>query len=183
MIFEPTPIADAFVIKLDPRTDERGSFARSYCQREFTAQGIDFSVVQCNLAQTRERGSVRGLHYVELPAIEPKLVRCIAGEVLDVIIDMREDSPTRHRVFQIILNPVNRHSLFVPTGVAHGYQTQADETEFFYMAGEFYTPGLEKGVRFDDPALGIRWPIEPRNVADRDRRWPLIRSTSNGTNQ
>lgn len=176
MIFETTPIAGAFVVKLEPKTDERGSFARAFCLREFASAGIQFSIAQCNLAQTKFRGTVRGLHYIAPPASEPKLVRCTAGEVLDVIIDMRIDSPTRHRVFHLTLNPSNRYSLFIPTGVAHGYQTQVDNTDFLYMAGDFYVPGLEMGVRFDDPALGIRWPLEPCNITERDRQWPLINS-------
>ena len=174
MIFRPTPIAGAYVVELEPKADERGSFARSFCLREFIAAGIKFSVVQCNLAHSKHAGTVRGLHFVP-PAAEQKLVRCVSGGVFDVIIDVRPESPTLHRVFQVELNPINRLSLFVPGGVAHGYQTLADDTEFLYMKDEFYVSGMEKGVRYNDPALGVNWPLPPVGVAARDLDWPLIK--------
>lgn len=173
MIFRPTPISGAFVVELDPRMDDRGSFARAFCLREFQAAGIEFSVAQCNLAQTKHAGTVRGLHFVP-PNKEQKLVRCISGAVLDVIIDVRPGSPTLHRVFQVELNPQNRLALFVPGGVAHGYQALISQTEFLYMTDEFYVPGSERGVRYDDPALGIDWPLPPAHVAPRDKEWPLL---------
>ena len=174
MIFKSTPIAGAFVIELEPKEDDRGSFARSFCRREFQTHGIEFSVAQCNLARSFSPGIVRGLHYQEPPAAEQKLVRCVAGEVFDVIVDMRVDSATYRRVFHLRLNPNNRSSLFIPAGVAHGYQVMADNTEFLYMTDEFYSPGHEKGVRFSDPALAIPWPLAPRQVAERDQSWPLL---------
>jgi dTDP-4-dehydrorhamnose 3,5-epimerase len=173
MIFRPTPISGAYVVELDLRNDDRGSFARAFCVRECNAAGIEFSVVQCNLAQTKRAGTVRGLHYVP-PDREGKLVRCISGAVLDVIIDVRPGSATLHRVFQVELNPANRLALFVPGGVAHGYQALTDQSEFLYMTDEFYVSGKERGVRFDDPALGIAWPLPPVHIAPRDREWPLL---------
>ena len=177
MVFKPTNIVGAYVVELQPREDERGSFARSFCLREFEAQGIPFTVAQCNLARTKYAGTVRGLHYHDSMTREGKLVRCLAGAVLDVIIDMRGDSPSRHQVFQTTLDPINRLSLFVPAGVAHGYQALLDNTEFFYMTDDFYSPGHEKGVRFNDPALGINWPLPARDITERDRQWPLVAST------
>jgi len=174
MIFRPTPIEGAFLVELEPHEDSRGSFARSFCLNEFKDAGIDFNVAQCNLARTREAGTVRGLHYQEAPAAEQKLVRCLAGGVLDVIIDMRPESTTWHKTFNVTLNPENRLALFIPGGIAHGYQALEDNTEFFYMTDEFYSASHEKGVRFDDPIIGPVWPIDPRNVTDRDQKWPTI---------
>jgi len=174
MIFTRLPIDGAFLIDLEPRADARGSFARGYCRREFEAQGISFEVVQSNLARTHHAGVVRGLHYQDPPAQEQKLVRCIAGGVLDALIDMRPDSPTYRSVYSTQLDTVNRRALFIPSGVAHGYQVLLDGTEFFYMTDQFYAPVLERGVRFDDPRLGVNWPLPPREVAERDRSWPLL---------
>ncbi|MFT3781752.1 MAG: dTDP-4-dehydrorhamnose 3,5-epimerase family protein [Nibricoccus sp.] len=175
MIFRPTTIAGAFTVELEPRTDDRGSFARAFCLREFKAAGIEFSVAQCNLARTKHAGTVRGLHYVP-PDKEQKFVRCVAGGVYDVMIDMRPGSPTLHKVFQVELSSANRLALFVPGGVAHGYQTLADETEFLYMTDEFYVPGMEQGVCYNDPALGVQWPLPPANVAPRDTEWPHVKT-------
>jgi len=174
MIFTKIPIDGAFLVELEPRVDERGSFARAFCQREFAAQGITFQIAQCNLAHTNHAGVVRGLHYQEKPAEEQKLVRCIAGAVFDVIVDMRRESPTYRAVYSVRLDTQNRKALFIPGGVAHGYQSLTGNTEFLYMTDQFYAPGLEKGVRFSDPALGVTWPLEPRDVTERDNNWPLL---------
>jgi dTDP-4-dehydrorhamnose 3,5-epimerase len=174
MIFKHTSIAGAYVVELQPKEDDRGSFARSFCRREFSAQGIDFLVAQCNLAYTRRAGTVRGLHFQEAQAAEKKLVRCLAGQVFDVIVDMRRDSPTYRSVHSVPLDPINRLALFIPAGIAHGYQAVSDNTEFFYMTDQFYSPEHEKGVRFDDPSLAIAWPLPPKNVTERDKRWPLL---------
>jgi dTDP-4-dehydrorhamnose 3,5-epimerase len=174
MIFHKLPIDGAFLIELEPKADARGSFARAFCKREFEAQGIRFEVVQCNLARTTHAGVVRGLHYQEPPAEEQKLVRCVAGAVLDALVDMRPASPSYRKVFHAYLDAEDRKALFIPSGVAHGYQTVADDTEFFYMTDQFYTAGLERGVRFNDPALAIPWPLPPRDVAARDNEWPSL---------
>jgi dTDP-4-dehydrorhamnose 3,5-epimerase len=174
MIFTKLPIDGAFLIELEPRSDERGSFARAYCRREMEAQGIQFEVVQCNLARTHQAGVVRGLHYQEPPAEEQKLVRCLSGAVLDALIDMRPGSSTYRAVYHTRLDAENRRALFIPSGIAHGYQTLAAATEFFYMTDQFYAPGLERGVRFDDPKLAVPWPLPPRDVAERDRAWPSL---------
>ena len=174
VIFHPTSIAGAFLIELEPRTDERGSFARAFCKREFADAGIAFDIVQCNLAHTHHAGVVRGLHYQEKPAEEMKLVRCVAGAVFDALVDMRADSPTYRKTFWTPLNPQTRQALFIPAGVAHGYQALMDHTEFLYMTDQYYTPGLEKGVRFNDPAAAIPWPMPARDVAARDLNWPSL---------
>jgi dTDP-4-dehydrorhamnose 3,5-epimerase len=174
MIFTTTPIAGAFLIDLAPHVDDRGQFARTYCQREFTDQGIAFDIVQCNLAYTRHAGVVRGLHYQESPADEQKLVRCVSGAVYDALVDMRLDSPTYRAVFSVRLDSVDRRSLFVPAGVAHGYQVLMDDTEFMYMTDLFYAPGVEKGVRYSDPTIAVPWPLPARDVAERDEQWPLL---------
>lgn len=174
MKFLPTPIAGAWLIELEPKEDSRGSFARALCLREFGAAGIEFAVAQVNLARTHKAGTVRGLHYQEPPHDEQKLVRCVAGSVHDVTVDMRPGSPTYRVAYQVRLDARDRLSLFVPSGVAHGYQALEDGTEFLYMTDAYYVPGVEKGVRFDDPSVGAHWPLPPVSVADRDRAWPLL---------
>lgn len=174
MKFRPTPIAGAWVIDPEPHRDERGSFARVFCRREFEEVGIRFEVAQSNLARNLWAGQVRGLHYVDAPEQEQKLVRCVSGAVLDVIVDMRPESPTLHACFWTRLDPDNGHGLFIPSGVAHGYQALEDRTDFMYLTDHFYRPGIEKGVRYNDPKLGIPWPLPPRGVTERDGMWPLI---------
>lgn len=174
MIFTPTPISGAYLIDLEPRVDHRGSFARAFCKNEFAGAGIEFDILQCNLAHTDRGGIVRGLHFQEKPYEDNKLVRCVAGAVFDALVDMRPDSPTYRRVFYIRLDAVTRQALFVPGGVAHGYQALTDHTEFLYMTDQFYTPGQEKGVRFDDPSIAVPWPLPPVDITERDRAWPLL---------
>lgn len=174
MIFTRTTIDGAYLIDLEPRGDHRGSFARAFCKREFAAAGIAFDIVQCNLAHTDHAGVVRGLHFQEAPNGDSKLVRCVSGGVFDVLVDMRPDSHTFRRTFWVRLDPQARQALFVPGGVAHGYQALVDHTEFLYMTDQYYVAGLEKGVRFDDPSLAIPWPLPPRDVAPRDMTWPLL---------
>ncbi len=174
MIFEATPIVGAYLVRLEPHVDERGAFARVFCSREFADQRIKFTIAQSNLATTTSVGTVRGLHFQEAPAAEQKFVRCVAGEVFDVIVDMRPDSPSFRNVYHTVLSKLNELALFIPPGVAHGYQAVADHTQFLYMTDEFYSPGNEKGVRFDDPLLSIPWPKRPLNVTDRDKNWPLL---------
>jgi dTDP-4-dehydrorhamnose 3,5-epimerase len=174
MIFRPTPIHGAYVVELEPHADSRGSFARAYCKREFEAAGIDFDILQCNLAHSLHAGVVRGLHYQEEPMQESKLVRCIRGAVLDAMVDMRTDSATYRATTWVRLDETNRLAIFVPGGVAHGYQVLEDNSLFLYMTDQYYAPGFEKGVRFDDPTVRIPWPLPPRDVAARDLTWPLL---------
>jgi dTDP-4-dehydrorhamnose 3,5-epimerase len=181
MIFTPVPIAGVFLVELEPITDERGSFARAFCKREFADAGIEFEVVQCNLARTTRPGVVRGLHYQRAPAGETKLVRCIAGAIFDVIVDVRPGSSTLHRSWWVELDAAERRALLVPPGVAHGYQSLVGDTEVFYMTDQFYAPELETGVRYDDPALAIPWPLPALDLTQRDRWWPLLSGGSDGS--
>ncbi len=174
MIFTPTPIAGAFLVDLEPRTDSRGSFARAFCTREFAAAGIAMEIVQCNLASTAHAGVVRGLHYQRAPAEEQKLIRCIAGAMFDAVVDMRPDSPTYRDSWWVRLDTVASRALFLPGGVAHGYQSLDDNTEVLYMTDQFYAPELETGVRFNDPAFAIPGPLPVRDVTSRDLHWPLL---------
>lgn len=173
MKFEPTPLKDAWVVSLAPIGDERGYFARAYCRKEFAAHGIDFEVVQCNTSFAKEAGTLRGLHYQDDPVPEPKFMRCVRGAMYDVIVDMRPESPTYLRHFGVELTQDNHRMLFVPARFAHGFLTLAPDTQSFYMTGGFYTPACERGVRYDDPLLGIEWPVAPTIVSEKDRNWPL----------
>lgn len=174
MKFQRTTIQGMFVVDLEPRSDDRGMFARAYCRREFEEQGIEFNVIQSNLAHTKYAGTVRGLHYQVEPAGEQKFARCVVGAVYDVTVDMRPESPTFRRTFAITLSAANRTSLFIPAGVAHGYQALEDGSDFFYMTDQGYEPSCERGVRFDDPLISIELPMPAILVSERDCRWPLL---------
>lgn len=174
MIFTPTPLAGAFVLDLERREDERGFFARAFCGREFAAHGLTLPVVQANVALTRRPGTVRGLHYQAPPAAEAKLVRCTHGAVFDVIVDLRPESPTRLEHFAVELSASNRRAVFVPPMFAHGYQALTADAEVTYLVSEFFTPESEGGVRHDDPALGIRWPLPVTSLSAKDASWPLL---------
>lgn len=176
VIFTPTPIDGAFLVDLEPIADHRGSFARAFCLREFAEAGVPFEVVQSNLARSTHAGVVRGLHYQRSPADESKFVRCIAGSVFDAIVDMRPGSPTHLRAWWMELDAIGRRAVLIPAGVAHGYQSLTDGAEILYMTDRAYTPELETGVRFDDPAFAIPWPLPVRDMTDRDRNWPLLAS-------
>ena len=174
MKFVPTPLAGAYVIDLELRQDDRGFFARSFCAREFEAQGLEPLVAQGNLSFNHRAGTLRGLHLQVEPAPETKLVRCTAGAIWDVIVDLREGSPTRLQHFGVELTAANRRALYVPAHFAHGYLTLVDGAEVMYQVGAFYTPGAERGLRYDDPALGIVWPHGVTSLSDKDRAWPLL---------
>lgn len=174
MIFTETRLAGAFILDIERRGDDRGFFARTFCQREFARHGLKYDVAQCNLSFNHRRGTVRGLHFQFPPAAETKLVRCTRGAVLDVIVDLRPESPTWLQHVAVELSADNRRALFVPERFAHGYQTLEDGTETAYQVGEFYTPDAEGGLRHDDPRLGITWPQPPQEVSAKDRAWPLL---------
>jgi dTDP-4-dehydrorhamnose 3,5-epimerase len=174
MIFTQTPLRGAFIIDLEKRSDSRGFFARTFCAREFADHGLKTDVVQCNVSFNHKAGVLRGMHYQTAPSTEAKLVRCTRGAIHDVIVDMRPDSTTYLQHFGIELTDENRTALYVPEMFAHGYQTLCPNTEVVYQVSEFYTPGAEQGVRFDDPAIGIRWPMEISEVSPKDAAWPAI---------
>jgi dTDP-4-dehydrorhamnose 3,5-epimerase len=172
MIFRETPLAGAYVVDIEPRADDRGFFARAWCARELEQQGLSAYVAQVNLSQNQRKGTLRGMHYQVAPHEEVKLVRCIRGALYDVIIDLRSGSPTRGHWFGVELTAANRLMLYVPAGFAHGFQALADDTEALYQVSEFYTPGAERGVRHDDPAFAIRWPLPVTAISDKDASWP-----------
>lgn len=178
MIFRPTPLAGAMVIDLEVREDERGFFARTFCADEFRRHGLNPVFCQCNLSFNRRRGTLRGLHYQAAPSEETKLVSCPQGEIFDVIVDLRRDSATYLRHFAVELSSRNRRSLYIPSGVAHGFQTLADSSEVSYLMGAPHCPSLARGVRYDDPALQIRWPMAPTCLSKNDSAWPLLQAAA-----
>lgn len=174
MHFEESPLGGAFVISLDQREDDRGSFSRAYCIQEFESHGLKPVGVQCNMASNFRQGTLRGLHYQVPPAAEAKFFRCIRGANYHVIVDMRSDSSTYLKHFGIELSADNRLGLYIPELFAHGYQALTDGSEAFYMVSEYYTPGCERGLRHDDPALDIQWPQPVTTISDKDTAWPLL---------
>ena len=171
MIFTETPLAGAFVVDLERHQDDRGFFARSYCREEFAAHGLAPSMVQGNVAFSRRRGTLRGLHFQFPPSAETKFVRCTRGRLFDVIVDLRPESPTYLRHFGIELSADNGSGLYVPERFAHGYQVLEDDTEATYLVGQFYTPGDECGLSYDDARLAIAWPLPATGMSEKDRRW------------
>jgi dTDP-4-dehydrorhamnose 3,5-epimerase len=174
MRFTKIAINGAWVIDPDPHEDERGRFMRAWCVREFAEHDVDFLPVQANLGFSIRKGTVRGMHFQEAPALEAKLVRCTRGAVYDVVLDVRPESRTYSKWYGIELSAENGRMLYVPEHCAHGYQTLEDCTEVYYMASEYYTPNLARGFRFDDPAFSIQWPIAVTVVSEQDRNWPLV---------
>jgi len=169
-----TPVTGAYIIDLEKLGDERGFFARVFCEREFTAHGLTPRFVQCNDSLSALRGTLRGMHYQLAPKAETKLVRCIRGELYDVVLDLRSDSPTFGKSFGATLSAENRSMMYLPKGCAHGFLTLADATEALYFADEFYAPEQERGVRWNDLRFGIAWPFEPVVISEKDRSWRLF---------
>ena len=172
MIFKETPLAGAYVIDIERLEDERGFFARTWCQREFEEHGLDPRLVQCSISYNERQGTLRGMHYQLPPFAEAKVVRCTRGAIYDVIIDLRHESPTYKQHFGITLTPENRSMLYVPEGFAHGLLTLADETEVLYLISEFYVPESARGVRWNDPAFAIQWPAPVQVISERDVAHP-----------
>lgn len=180
MKFIQTHLKGAYVIDLEPFRDERGYFVRTFCKNEFSAIGHLKEFVQFNHSMTRQKGTLRGMHYQVQPSAEIKLIRCISGEVFDVIIDIRKDSPTFLQHFDITLSDENLKMIYVPEGFAHGFQTLADNSEMIYHHTAYYNPSDERGLRFNDPALGISWPLDPENITEKDNNYPLINNNFKG---
>lgn len=172
MIFRETRLRDAYIIELERLEDERGFFARTWCRNEFTAHGINVEMVQASISQNKRAGTVRGLHFAWPPSREAKLVRCGRGKIHDVILDLRPDSTSFGMHFAIVLDSEQANALFIPSGIAHGFQTLEDDCEMIYMMTEFYRPELAAGVRFDDPAFAIDWPLPVSLIVERDRTYP-----------
>jgi dTDP-4-dehydrorhamnose 3,5-epimerase len=172
MKFKNTPLEGAWVIELDAHKDDRGYFARTFCQKEFKAHGLATNIVQSNVSWSANAGTLRGMHFQKLPMSETKLVRCVRGSLFDVIVDLRSDSPTYLQHFGVELSGENMRMLYVPKGFAHGFITLVDNTEIQYMVSEYYEPSQEFGVRHDDPAFGIKWPVPVTEISEKDRKWP-----------
>jgi dTDP-4-dehydrorhamnose 3,5-epimerase len=172
MIFQPTKLPGVFEIRIEPHLDERGFFARSWCQREFEEHGLNPVTVQCSIAFNEKKGTLRGVHYQSEPHPETKLVRCTKGAVYDVVVDLRRDSPTFRQWIGVVLSADNRNTMYVPAGCGHGLLTLEDHTEVFYQMSEFYYPELSRGVRWNDPTFQIQWPWEPLVMSERDRAIP-----------
>jgi dTDP-4-dehydrorhamnose 3,5-epimerase len=180
MTFKETPLKGAYIIELNPFSDERGMFMRTYCKNEFAAIGHDKEFVQFNQSVTLHTGTIRGMHYQVPPFSEIKLLRCIRGSVFDVIIDLRQDSPTFLQHFSVELNERNMLSLYIPQGFAHGFQTLEDNTHLIYHHTAFYTPGFEAGIRYNDPVVGINWPLPVTVITEKDTNHPLLNNTFKG---
>jgi len=172
MIFKRTKLAGVIEIHVDPRNDERGFFARSWCESEFASHGLNPRLVQCNISFNARKGTLRGIHYQDEPYREAKLVRCTQGAIYDVAVDLRPDSTTFRHWVAAVLSAENRHMLYIPEGCGHALLTLTDNTEVFYQMSEFYHPESARGVRFDDPAFEIVWPEKIEVISERDRKCP-----------
>lgn len=180
MIFSETIIRGLFLVKPEPKTDDRGYLSRIYCKKEFSEITEVNEFVQMNQTLTIHKGTLRGLHYQNPPHMEKKLIRCIRGSVFDVVVDLRSGSPTFLQWFGAELSATNQTAFYVPEGCAHGFQTLEDNCEMTYCHTEFYSAEAERGIRFDDPRIAIRWPLAPENLSGRDSSHPLIPETFQG---
>ena len=171
MTFHETKLPGVFEIHLEPRGDERGFFARSWCQREFEQHGLNPSIVQCNVSFNEKKGTLRGMHCQAEPHPEAKLVRCTKGAIYDVVVDLRPKSPTFKKWIAVVLDTNSRSMIYVPEGFGHGFLTLEDGTEVFYQMSEFYYPELSRGVRWNDPAFQIEWPAQPAVISERDQSY------------
>lgn len=183
MIFNPTPLHGAYTIDLEKRGDDRGFFARVFCEKEFGDHRLANHFVQVNNSLSSKKGTLRGMHYQLPPFAEVKVLRCLKGALYDVIVDLRPDSPTFKKWFGAELTAENRRMMYVPQGFAHGLLTLTDETEVLYFVSAFYSPDRERGLRYNDPAIGIVWPIEPVEVSQKDRNWPDIKESFHGLSE
>jgi dTDP-4-dehydrorhamnose 3,5-epimerase len=174
MIFTETKLRGAYIIDIKKLEDERGFFARSWCQKEFETHGLNPRLVQCNISFNKKRGTLRGMHYQAPPREEAKLVRCTMGSICDVIIDLRSESRTFKQHLSALLSSSNRKMLYIPEGFAHGFLTLEDDTEVFYQMSEFYASEYAKGFRWNDPAFGIQWPMDIQVISERDETYPVF---------
>ncbi|MFL5752822.1 MAG: dTDP-4-dehydrorhamnose 3,5-epimerase [Bacteroidia bacterium] len=180
MKFIETAISGAWLIEPRVLSDERGFFFRTYCEHEFSEIGFRKNWVQCNYSVTNYKGAIRGLHYQVPPNAEAKLVRCVKGKIADVIVDLRANSPTFKKHALLELSGENRLSLFIPEGCAHGFQALTDDCHLAYFHSAFYSPEHEEGLRWDDPMLGISWPITAQSISERDLQFPLLTNQFKG---
>lgn len=180
LTIEPAPLAGLALVVGQPRIDERGRFVRVYCADEFASLRGELNFVQINLSRTAQRGTLRGMHFQRPPAADAKLVRCVQGAVFDVAVDLRAGSPTFMRWHAVELSAAAESGVFIPEGFAHGFQALTDDVELLYLHTAAYAPALEGGLRHDDPRLGIRWPLPPRNLSARDATFALIDASFKG---
>lgn len=181
MNFTETELPGVFVVELDRRTDDRGFFARVWCEKEAAAHGLRGRMVQCNVGFSEQAGTLRGIHFQKAPHAEAKLVRCTRGAAYDVSVDLRPDSPTCGRWIAFEMTPENGKMLYIPEGFGHAYQTLVDDTEFMYLTSQFYAPDSSTGYCHDDPAFGITWPLPVTALSQADREWPPFRVESDST--
>ena len=174
MKFCKTSLAGLWVIDLELREDARGFLARTFCEKEFSERGLNTRWPQCNLTLTKKRGMIRGMHFQAEPKPEIKLIRCSRGAIFDVLVDVRRGSPTFGKWEGFELSAENRRELYAPAGFAHGFQCLTDNCEVFYQMSEFYCPDLARGIRFDDPQVGIKWPVANPTLSERDHTLPLL---------
>lgn len=173
MLFKETKLRGAYILDLEPHYDERGFFSRAWCENEFKEYGLKTGIVQCNISYNNKKGTLRGMHYQKEPYCETKFIRCIKGSLYDVIIDLRVNSDTYGQWLGIELSEKDYRGIYVPEGFAHGFQTLEDNTCAFYQVTEFYTPGAEQGIKWNDSMFNIEWPIkENLIISDKDRNWP-----------
>jgi len=172
VIFKPTELPGAYIIEPGRLEDIRGYFARTFCEKDFAAQGLETQVAQCSVSFNHKKGTLRGMHYQVAPLKEVKLVRCNRGAIFDVIIDLRRDSPAFKKHIAVQLDERNGKMLYIPVGFAHGFQTLEDDTEVFYQMSQIYSAEHARGVRWNDPAFGIQWPQDERTILERDRNYP-----------
>jgi dTDP-4-dehydrorhamnose 3,5-epimerase len=175
MIFSETKLKGAFIIEVEKREDERGFFARAWCKKEFEEHGLAANMVQSNIAFSKRKGTLRGLHYQGAPYGEVKVVRCTKGSLYDVLVDLRPGSSTYRQWVGVELTSDSYKMMYVPEGFAHGYQTLEDNTEVTYQVSQLYSPDFEQGIRYDDPAIGIDWPLMVKILSDKDKGWPDCR--------
>ena len=180
MKFVETPLAGAYVIELEPFRDERGLFARTFCQKEFSKIGFDKQIVQINHSLTRQKGAIRGMHYQRLPVSETKIIRCVAGAVFDVMVDIRAGSSTFMEWHGVELSKDTMRMVYIPEGFAHGFQTLTDNAELIYHHSAFYNPDYEGGLRYDDPALAIKWPLPVGFLSPKDQNYPFLGNNFKG---
>lgn len=175
MIFKETGLKGAYLIEIEALEDERGFFARTFCRREFRKRGLNSAIAQCSISYNACRGTLRGMHYQEAPHAEAKLVQCMRGAIYDVIIDLRPESPTCCGWYAVELSAENGRLLYLPEGFAHGFQTLTNDTAVYYQISEFYAPQSARGVRWNDPAFGINWPLPDPIISEKDRKLPDYR--------
>ena len=172
MIFMPTTLSGAYIVDLERREDERGFFARTWCRREFAEMGLNPNLAQCSISSNRQRGTLRGMHWQAAPHAEAKLVRCTRGSIWDAIIDLRSNSPTYMKHFAVELTAASGRALYIPEGMAHGFQTLEDDCEVSYQMSQFFEPAAGRGIRWDDPAFAISWPVGNPILHPRDAGYP-----------